>query len=164
MYFITRKSDVFNAFCCYKVWAENLTSHKIGILCDDKGGEYTGTDFDTFLRDASIWHKHSICDTPQQLGMAECMNCLISKGITTLLSQSGLAHTWWEDAAKHLLYGKVHIPSSSTTLLTSIELFCNQKPNVSHLHPSRCLAYAHLQKDQWPALAPHVSQCISTGL
>ena len=43
------------------------------------------------------------------------------------------------------------------------QLFCKQKPNVSHLHPFGCLAYAHLQKDQQPALASHTVQSILIG-
>ena len=163
VYFITKKSEVFGAFCCYKVWVENLTGHAISILCDDKGGEYTSRNFNDFLSDTSIWCEHSICETPQQLGVAEHMNCSISEGIVTLLLQSGLAHTWWEDVAMHWLYSKSHIPSSSTKLLTSLKLFCKQKPNVSHLCPFSCLTYAHLQKDQQPALASQTVQSILIG-
>ena len=70
VYFITKKSNIFTTFCKYKAWVENLTGECISILHDDKGGEYRGTDLDNFLAEAGIHHKHSICDTPQQLGMA----------------------------------------------------------------------------------------------
>ncbi len=45
VYFITRKSNIFNVFCKYKAWAENLTGHCIEILQDNKGGEYVGRSF-----------------------------------------------------------------------------------------------------------------------
>ena len=163
VYFISKKSSVFNVFCDYKAWAENLTGHRIGVLRDDKGGEYIGAAFDAFLRDAGIRREHLIRDTPQQLGVAERMNRSINEGITILLLQSGLAHSWWEDAAMHFLYGKSRIPSSGVKSLTPLELFCKQKPDVSRLRPFGCLAYVHLQKDQCPALAPHASQCILIG-
>ena len=70
VYFITRKSDVFTAFWKYKAWAENLTGEHIGILHNDKGGKYKGTNLDDFLVEASICCEHSIHNTPQQLGMA----------------------------------------------------------------------------------------------
>ena len=163
VYFITRKSDVFDAFRKYKAWAENLTGHRIGILRDDKGGEYSGADLDSFLAEAGIRRGHSIRDTPQQLGVAERMNRSLSEGITVLLSQSGLTRTWWEDAAMHWLYGKIRIPSSATGPSTPFELFYNRKPDVSALRPFGCLAYVHLQKDQRPALASHAAQCIFVG-
>lgn len=52
---------------------ENLIGHRIGVLRDDKGGEYSGADLDHFLTEYGIRREHSIRDTPQQLGVAECM-------------------------------------------------------------------------------------------
>ena len=120
-------------------------------------------DFNDFLAGAGIRREHSICDTPQQLGVAECMNRLITEGVTTLLSQSGLVRTWWEDAATHWLHGKIWLPSSTTTPLTPFELFYNRKPDLLSMHPFGCLAYVHLQKDQCPALLPHTTQCVLIG-
>ena len=148
VYFISKKSGVFDAFRKYKAWVENLTGHKIGILRDDKGGEYTGTTFDAFLRGSGIRREHSIHDTPQQLSVVELMNRSIDEGVTTLLSQSGLAREWWEDTAMHWLYGKTRIPSSKRGSLTPLELFTKRKPDVSRLRPFGCLVYVHLQKDQ----------------
>ena len=110
VYFISHKSDVFGAFKCYKVWAENATGQKIQILHDDKGGENTSGEFDRFLANTGICCEHSIHDTPQQLGVAEHLNRTLNEGITTLLSQSGLSRTWWEDVALHFLYGKMCYP------------------------------------------------------
>ena len=130
---------------------------------DDKGGEYVSKDFDTFLVESGIHCEHSIQDMLQQLGVAECMNCLIAEGIMTLLSQSGLGRTWWEDAAMHWLHGKIWIPSSAITPLTPFKLFYGHKANTSALQPFGCLSYMHLQKDQHPALTPHTDQCILIG-
>jgi len=121
------------------------------------------TAFDAFFRRAGIQSKHSIHNTPQQLGVAEHMNCSIDEGIMMLLSQSSLACHWWEDAAMHWLYGKTHIPSSKPGSLTTLELFTKQRLDVSHLRPFSCLAGVHLQKDQCPALTPHASQCMLVG-
>ena len=163
VYFITKKSDVFDAFRKYKAWAENITGRRIGILRDDKGGEYIGEEFNSFLDEAGIRREHSIRDTPQQLGVAERMNRSIAEGITLALSQSGLGRSWWEDAAAHWLYGKIRIPSSIIAPHTPFELFYGRKPDASALWPFGCLAYVHLQKDQRPALAPHAEQCVFLG-
>jgi hypothetical protein len=163
LYFLKRKSDVFDVFRKYKAWAENMTGCRIGVLRDDKGGEYMSSAFDSFLAGASIAQEHTIRDTPQQNGIAERMNQSISDGIMTLLSQSGLLRTWWEDAATHWVYGKIRLPCSATAPLTPFNLFYGRKPDLSSLHPFSCLAYVHLQKDQRPALAPHAVQCVLIG-
>jgi transposase InsO family protein len=163
VYFIAKKSDVFDAFRKYKAWAENVTGRYISILRDDKGGEYMTGAFGRFLADAGIRREHTIRDTPQQNGVTERMNRSISEGITTILSQSGLMRTWWEDAAIHWLYGKIRLPSSVTAPLSPFELFYGKKPDLSAMRPFGCLAYVHLQKDQRSALLPHATQCILIG-
>jgi len=91
------------------------------------------------------------------------MNWSIAEGVTTLLSQSSLARTWWEDAAMHWLHGKIRLLSSATAPLTPFELFYGRKPDLSSMRPFGCLAYVHLQKDQHPTLLPHVTQCVLIG-
>ena len=140
VYFVAKKSDVFDAFRKYEAWAENLTGHRIGIPRRDKGGEYMNADFDAFLRGADIRREHSICDTPQQLSVAERMNRLFDEGITTLLSQSGLARHWWEDAAMHWLYIRQDAHALfETGSRTALELFTKRRPDVSRLRPFGCL-------------------------
>jgi hypothetical protein len=163
VYFIARKLDVYGAFWKYKAWAENVTGHRVGILWDDKGGKYMAGDFDKFLAEAGIHWEHSIHNMPQQVGVAKRMNQSISEGITTLLSQSGLTCTWWEDAVMHWLHGKIRLPSSTIVPLTPFELFYGHKPDLSSMRPFSCLAYVHLQKDQHSALLPHTTQCILIG-
>jgi hypothetical protein len=119
-------------------------------------------DLDRYLTDAGIRREHSIRDTPQQLGVAERLNWTLAEGITTILSQSGLSRTWWEDAAAHFLFGKIRLPSSVTGH-TPYELFYGKKPSVDCLRPFGCLAYVHLQKDQRGPLLPHAAQCILIG-
>jgi transposase InsO family protein len=160
IYFIRNKSDVCGVFKRYRAWAENATGHRIGILRDDKGGEYTSTELDRYLAEAGIRREHSIHDTPQQLGVTERLNRTLDEGITTLLSQSGLSRVWWEDAALHFLYGKIQLPSSVTAPDTPHDLFYGKKGSVERLRPFGCLAYVHLQKDQRGAFQPHALQCI----
>ena len=132
VYYIVKKSDIFAAFKQYRAWAENVTGRQIGILRDDKGGEYVSGDLDRYLTEAGIQWEHSVCDTPQQLGATEQLNQTLAKGITTTLSQSRLMRTWWEDAAAHFLFGKIRLLSSVTNCLP-YELFYGKKPSVDCL-------------------------------
>jgi hypothetical protein len=91
------------------------------------------------------------------------MNCLITEGITTALSQSSLTRTWWEDAATHWLHAKIRLPSSATAPLPPFELFYGCKPLLSLVRLFGCLAYVHLQKDQRPLLTSHAVQCVLIG-
>jgi len=99
----------------------------------------------------------------QQLRVTECFNRTLAEGVTTALSQAGLTRTWWEDAANHFIYGKIHLPSCAIDSKTSHKLFYQKQGTVEHLRPFGCLAYIHLQKDQRGTLLPHAAQCIFIG-
>jgi len=157
------KSDVFTTFRDYKAWAENVTGCKIGILRKDKGGEFSSRIWDEFLHKHGIHCEHLIRDMPQQLGVTEHFNRTLAEGVMTALLQAGLTCTWWEDAANHFIYGKIHLPSHAIDSKTSHKLFYQKQGMVECLYPFGCLAYIHLQKDQHSALLLHAAQCIFIG-
>jgi hypothetical protein len=120
VYYLTCKSDTFAAFKDYKAWAENAVGWKIGTLQEDKGGEFLGGVWDEFLCGHGIGCEHSICDTPQQLGVAEQFNHTLTEGVMTALSQVGLSQTWWEDAANHFVYGRICLLSQVIVEMSGI--------------------------------------------
>ena len=54
VYLLKQKSETFAAFKQFKAWAENVTGHRLGCLCDDKGGEYMSREFEAFCIDHGI--------------------------------------------------------------------------------------------------------------
>jgi transposase InsO family protein len=130
-----------------------LTMLRIGILREDKGGEFSGNEWDEFLREQVIRREHSIRDTPQQLGVAERFNRTLSEGITTIAIGS-IAHLS-EDAANHFVYGRIRLPSQAMISRTSYELFYGKEGTIERPRPFGCLAYVQLQKDERGALLPH---------
>ena len=55
----------------FKAWAENLTGKKLKQLHDDKDSEYISNEFQKFLDEYGISREHTICNRPQQNGVAE---------------------------------------------------------------------------------------------
>ena len=71
---------------------------KIHFFRSDRGGEFMGKEFDTFLADKGIIHETSTPDTPQQNGLAERMNQTIWSGVQALLHHSGMKNGFWVEA------------------------------------------------------------------
>ena len=61
--------QVFSEMKCTCV--ERISDRKVKVLCTDNGGEYVSTEF---LEGEGICHEHNIPKSPQQNGVAECMN------------------------------------------------------------------------------------------
>jgi len=101
---IKAKSDIFEAFKQFKVYAENQSERKIKILRDDKGGEYMSKAFLDFTTQCGIEKQHTVRAWPQQNGVAERANRVLSEHLTTMLDESGLAKAFCGECLAALVH------------------------------------------------------------
>ena len=101
---IRAKSDVFEAFKQFKAFAENQTKRRIKTLRDDKGGEYMSKAMLEFTIQCGIKRQHTVRARPQQNGVAERANPVLSEQITAMLAESGLAMAFWGEALATLVH------------------------------------------------------------
>jgi len=76
----------FEAFKQFKAYAENQSERKIKTL----RGEYMSKAFLDFTSHCGIERQHTVRARPQQNGVAERANRVLSKRLTTMYSD----HTW----------------------------------------------------------------------
>jgi transposase InsO family protein len=69
VYFLRRKSDVFEYFKEFRNMVEKQTGKTIKILHSDQGGEYRLGNFIKYCKDHGIVHQFIIPHTPQQNGV-----------------------------------------------------------------------------------------------
>jgi transposase InsO family protein len=160
---IKAKSDVFEAFKQFKAYAENQSERKIKILRDDKGGEYMSKAFLDFTTQCGIERQHTVRARPQQNGVAERANRVLSERITTMLDESGLAKSFWGDCLAALVHVWNRCPTEAVKSATPYELWHGRKPDVSHLRVWVCTAYVHIQKDKRAGLGSHMEKCAFIG-
>ncbi|KAK1560861.1 hypothetical protein Q3G72_031677 [Acer saccharum] len=79
VYFLKHKSEVFDAFKRWKARVENETGLKIKKLHSDNGGEYKDSEFKRFCYLSGIKLSRTVPGTPQQNGIAECMNKILTE-------------------------------------------------------------------------------------
>jgi hypothetical protein len=87
VFFLAKKSDVFDAFKSYKAWAEKSTGEKIKCLQSDNGTEFVNTEFNDFLDQHGIKRRLSVPHTPQQNGLAERKNRTLVETARCMLLQ-----------------------------------------------------------------------------
>src|SRR5882757_901607 len=158
------KSDTFEAFKAFKVYAENHHNVKIKALCDDKSGEYMSNAFLQFTTDAGIERQHTVRNRPQQNGVAESANRTIAEGLTAMLSESGLPLSFWGEALASYVHVWNCLPTASIAEATTpYALWHGKKPDVLHFRVWGCTAYVHVQKDQRKGLGAHMQKCVFIG-
>ena len=115
---IKAKSDVFEAFKQFKAYAENQSGHKIKILRDDKGGEYMSNAFLQFTTSCGIERQHTVRARPQQNGVAERANRVLSERLTTMMDESGLPKAFWGEGLAALVHVWNRCPTYSKQSIT----------------------------------------------
>ena len=149
VYFINNKSEVFEKFKEFEASTTNESEQCIGTLRTDNGGEYVSKEFEAYLKSKGIKHQLTIPYTPEQNGVAECMNRTIMESARAMMSHANLPNSYWAEAVATA----VHVRNRSTSSalredMTPYEKWYGRRPDVSHLRVFGCIAYAHIPDSQ----------------
>ena len=90
IYFLRKKSEVFDRFKEFKALVENQTEKKIKALRTDNGGEFCKKEFEEFCKKCGIAQQKTTPYTPQKKRVAERMNRTLMEKERSMLSGTGL--------------------------------------------------------------------------
>jgi hypothetical protein len=89
--------------------------------------------FLTFTTQCGIERQHTVRARPQQNGVAERANRVLSECLTTMLDESGLPKLFWGECLAALIHVWNRCPTKAVRSATPYELWHGRKPDVSHL-------------------------------
>ena len=114
IYFLRKKSEVFDRFKEFKALVENQTEKQIKVLRTDNGGEFCGNEFEEFCKKCGIARQKTTPYTPQQNGVVERMN-------KTLMEKSKV-HAQWCRVRDRIIgrgSGYYMLPGQQITLISA---------------------------------------------
>ena len=141
----------------------NCMGKKLKVLRSDNGGEYTGKQFQEYLRSEGVRHELTVPKTPQQNGVAERLNRTLMETVRTMLVESKLSQQFWGEAVSTAVYLKNRSPTIAVKGMTPFEALYGKKPNVKHLRAFGCVCYPLIMKDERKKLDPVAKRCILVG-
>ena len=144
IYFLKRKSEVFNCFKDFKAIVEKQSGYMIRTVRSDQGGEYTANDFEAYCTQQGIRHQTTPAYTPQLNGVAERKNRTILDMARSLLKAKKLPKQYWAEAVSCAVYLLNRCPTRSLQAVTPEEAWSGHKPSVTHLRVFGCVAYAKI--------------------
>jgi hypothetical protein len=147
IYFLRKKSEVFDKFKEFKALVENQTEKKIKVLRTDNGGELCGNEFIDFCKKCGIARQKTTPYTPKQNGVAEMMNRTLMEKARSILSGVKLGHEFWAEAVGTTCYLVNRSPSSALDDQNTHEVWTGKKPSLEHLRVFGCDAYVHVPKE-----------------
>ena len=141
VYFLRKKSEVFEKFKEFEASATNETGCKIGCLRTDNGGEYMSEAFESYLKEKGIKHESSVPHCPQQNGVAERMNRTLVESAKAMTFHAGLSKRYWAEAVTTAAFIRNRVVTSASGE-TPHERWYEKVPDVSNFKVFGCMAYA----------------------
>ena len=163
LYGLRSKDQVFSTFQKFLSMVENQFGRQLKSIRTDNGGEYVSHKFINFCDKRGIKRQLTAPYTPNQNGVAECINRTIQEKVTSMLSMVGLTLGFWAEVAIIAVHLINCSPSAPLDNQIPEELWTGKTPNYAHLRVFGCEAYAHVPKELRQKLDPKSQKCIFIG-
>lgn len=135
----------------------------MNVLRTDNGGEYTGGDFQKWIKFKGIRHETSIPKTPQQNGVSERQNRTIIESARSMITATNQSRELWAEASNCAVYVRNRVIGKSLPEMTQYEAWFGRKPSLSHLRMFGCSAYMHIPADERSKFSPKARKCVFVG-
>ncbi|KAL5851502.1 hypothetical protein ACOSQ3_006620 [Xanthoceras sorbifolium] len=163
VYFMKKKSEVFDTFRKWKAMVENETGLKIKRLRSDNGGEYRDSRFREFCANSGIKMEKTVPMTPQQNGVAERMNRTLNERARSMRLHAGLPKMLWAEAVNTAAYLINRGPSVPLDGGIPEEVWSGKEVNISHLRVFGCISYVHIDSAKRSKLDAKSNKCVFVG-
>ncbi|KAE8704670.1 hypothetical protein F3Y22_tig00110447pilonHSYRG00005 [Hibiscus syriacus] len=163
VYFLKKKSEVFDTFRKWKAMVENENGMKVKRLRSDNGGEYRNRRFRDFCANNGIKMETTVPMTPQQNGVAECMNRTLNERARSMRIHAGLPKFLWVEAINTAAYLINRGPSVPLDGRISEEVWSKKEINLSHLRVFGCISYVHIDSAERSKLDAKSNKCAFVG-
>ena len=161
VYLLKTKGQTFEIFKEFKAWIENQSGKKIKRLRADGGGEYTGGDFQNFLKKEGIQWEARAPNVPEQNGKAERQNYTLMVPTRFMLKAKRLPKSLWGEVLKTAGYIKNRSPGVDE--VTPYERMNNAKPFLGHMRTVGARTWVHIPKEKRKKLDDRSWQGIFVG-
>ena len=123
------------------------TCLKVKCLRSDNGGEYIDGGFSEYCAAQGIRMEKTIPGTPQQNGVAECMNRTLNERARSVRLHAGLLKTFWADAVSIVAYLINRGRSVPMEFRLFEKIWSNKEVKFSHLKVFSCVFYIHIDSN-----------------
>jgi transposase InsO family protein len=127
--------------------SEKQTGKPLKRIRTDEGTEFDNKLWREYLAEHGIIHEMTSPYSSSGNAVAERANRTIMDRVRTVLHDAGLPGTYWAEGAATIVYLKDFVPTTRHPGKTPHELWYRKKPDIAHLRPFGCTAYARVPEE-----------------
>jgi hypothetical protein len=145
-FFLTNKEMETTIFCfdTYRKRSENSTGKKLLRVRTDNGTEFKNSVWEEYFAANGIIHEYTAPYTSASNGVVERANRTLMDLARAMLQDAQLPEKYWAEAASTAAYIRNLLPTRRNPDSTPFERWHGKKPDVSHIRPFGCTAYAKI--------------------
>jgi len=128
------KDESFREYKNYESWLWVQFERSIKCLQSDRGGEFTGNEFNEYLRERGTVRHLNVHDSPQSNGIAERCNGVLVEHARAMLIDSGLPKFLWKEAVRFSMWIRNRTTTHHLDGRTPYEVLYGIKPEVGDIH------------------------------
>ena len=149
VYFMNKKSEVFEKYKEFEAITTNETGLKLVTLRSDNGGEYLTKQFETYLKSKGTFHQTTVPYSPEQNGIAERMNRTLVESAKAMMNHAGLPNCYWAEAIACACYIRNRVVTAALSgNATPFEKWYGKKPDLTGMRVFGCTAYGHVPDEK----------------
>ena len=145
VYLLCSKDQALASLQAYVTSTVIPFSSRIARFRADKGGEYTGKDFQAYCLETGIKQEFAATNTPQQIGESERVGRTLCAMVRCLLVDSGLPPNLWGELVLTTTYLCNRVPHSALKMETSYKVLYGKEADLSHLKVIGSRAFVHIK-------------------
>lgn len=161
IYFLKYKSDVESVFLQFQKHVETMLNSKIRSVQSDWGGEYHR--LHNYFKSTGIEHRISCPHTHQQNGIAERKHRHIVDTGLTLLAQSNMPLSYWDEAFNTACFLINRMPTRTIQQDTPLHKLFNKNPDYLTLRVFGCACWPNLRPYNNKKLSFRTTKCVFLG-
>ena len=158
LYPLKLKSDVFQDFIDFQHRIERQFNQKIVNFQSDWGGEFQA--LSKHLKEHGINHRISCPHTPAQNGTAERKHRHIIETALSLLHQSSVPNSFWDEVVCTAVYLINRLPTQILKKKSPYQLVYNKEPEYGSLKNFGCTCYPCLRPYTTSKLDSRSERCV----
>ncbi|KAL5715327.1 hypothetical protein ACHQM5_017160 [Ranunculus cassubicifolius] len=160
---LKHKSEFFQCFIDFLKYVQTQFDKKMRIFQSDGGGEFTGTQFLSYLRDHGILHQLSCPHTSEQNGRVERKHRNVTELGLSMMFNGYVPRRFWVEAFSSAVWLINRLPSRVLDMNSPYEKLYGRVPNYASLRVFGCRCFPYLRDYAKNKFDPRSLPCVFLG-